>query len=528
MENTPRAPSCMARSAQLLAVVLVVVACAGMPWYYFINDYAYVEGTARKVQDAGVLVAQGLAWGLVGFLVIAAGYGLVGLFLTSAGGWTRWASPAARDAHLQIELARAQHQVLPGELSSISNTVTNNYYQRGEREKALAELPGASLADTNAPAALPGPLPHEDFQAGVSRIAQLVDRRHIAPASDQILVGYAGATPLYMRAQEWGLAIIAGQSGKGKSALAKLIIAQAALAGWTILVCDPVYHREERSLLRHYLAGLSGAIWKQAVAPEEIAHTVGLAMKIAHRRLDHGEKGSRVLLVVDEFASVAGRRPPVLDADAMEDLFLTATKAAAVGVHTLLIAHDLSGSWFGGQAARRGRDQATHRLICNMSSKAAEPILPGSEYAQQVAMLPVGQALYFDGFTPPTVVSFPRLTPEDVAWAAGTQAPRPYAPWQPRQVAPVADAEVIPAAAAPPARPVPPTVQLDLQAAELVLDCLRAARVEIDAEEIARRTGLPVGTTKNTLGRLRADRTITHRQQGRRYLYSVSAPVADS
>jgi ATP:corrinoid adenosyltransferase len=526
MENTPPGGGCWRGLPAILAVVLIIAACAGMPWYYFVTDYQYVEGTVRELQDSAVLAVQILVAGLAALVLVAAGAGAMGVL----GSFTRWASPRARDAATQIELARAQHQVLPDGLSSMTTTI-NHHYPRG-RELAALEAPGQqTVIDSGlAPPALPAPLPHEDesFRPSLSRIAQLVDRRDIAPGSDRILVGYAGQQPLHIRVAEWGLAVVAGQSGKGKSSLAQLIIAQAALAGWTIIVCDPVYQREERSLLKHYLGGMSGAIWKQAVTPEEIAHGVGLAMKIANRRLTMGETGPRVLLVVDEFSSVARRK--MLSAEQMEELFLTATKAAAVGVHTLLIAHDLSGSWFGGQSARRGRDQATHRLICNMATQAAASILPNQAYAQQVAVLPVGQALFFDGWNEPALLSFPRLTAEDVGWAAQGQPPKPYAPWLPvppatPRPAGLAPTEPIgraaPVTPLPPLRSAPPTTVLDPTATEAVLDVLSGEQGELDAESIARRAQLAEGTVRNALAKLRAEGYISHRRQGRQFVYSI-------
>lgn len=516
MEKTP-GRGCAVPTAAALGLVFV---CAGIPYIWFVRDYDYIEQTGHRIQDAGVLAAQALSWGLVGLLVILGGYALAGLIIASAGGWTRWASPAARAVYEAIELKRADHLELPNAIQTY--TVTHNYNQR---QAVPAELPPAPIVEGSlAPAALPPPQA-EAFETSSSRLEQLAQRGHIARSDGQILVGYAGQQPLYMRAAEWGLGIIVGQSGKGKSSLAGLIIAQAALAGWAIIVCDPVYHREERSLLKDFLAGLTGAIWKQAVTPEEIAAAVATAMSIANKRLTTGVNGARVLLVVDEFSTVAGRK--MLDSDQMEELFLTATKASAVGVHTLLIAHDLSGSWFGGQAARRGRDQATHRLICNMSPAAAAPILPNQAYAQQVGVLPVGQALFFDGWQEPSLASFPKLSPQDLAWAARGEAPKPYAPWTSRAMptAP-AEGEVIPAASAPSAKIAPPTENLSIKAADLILDTLEGSRLELDVKEIARRTRLGESTVSSALAELRAEGEVTHRRDGRRFVYSVSSGAA--
>jgi DNA-binding transcriptional ArsR family regulator len=523
MSESSAPPGGCARLAPPLAGILaLILICAGGPYYYFFNDYEYVQGTARQIQDAGVLATQAMVALLIVLIALAALYGLLYGALGLIGGYTRWASPAARHASMQIALKRADHLELPDGISTY--TVTHNY--RGER--APAELPAAAprtIEGEVVPTPLALPAPHEAFVQGPSRLQQLVGRGDIVVGSDRLLTGYdAARKPRYIKAAELGLGIIVGQSHKGKSSLAGLIIAQAALAGWHIIVCDPVYHREERSLLREFLAGLTGAIYRQAVREEEIAAAVGLAMNIAQRRLEGDPVSGRVLLVVDEFSSVTGRK--MLDADATENLFLTATKAAAVGVHTLVIAHDLSDNWFGGRAARRGRDQATHRLICNMTPTAAAPILPNQSYAQQVAMLPVGQALFFDGWDEPALVSFPKLEPADLAWAAHGRPPVAYAPWQPR-AAPAVAAPRAPAALTPteplpaPRPPAALTTALELSAAELILDALAAAREELSARALAARTGLEEGTVRNVLGRLRGEGTITHRRKGKEFLYSV-------
>ena len=495
------------------AVLFIVLAC-GMPWAYVLSDYAYVRGTVRQIQDAGVLATQALVYGLIAVIVLAAIAGMV----ANVGLYTRWASPKARKASTRVALARAQHQELPEGLHSYTVQAPR------QREPLPIELREPQVIDAEvAPPALPPP-PHETFAYGPSRIQQLVSRGDIVIGADQLLVGYdAQRQPRHMRAAELGLAVVAGQSGKGKSSLAGLIIAQAALAGWTILICDPVYHREERSLLKDFLAGMTGAIYRQAVRDTEIAQTIGLAMKIAQRRLAGEAMSSRVLLVVDEFSSVAGRK--MLDAEAMEDLFLTATKASAVGVHTLLIAHDLSGSWFGGQAARRGRDQATHRLICNMSPTAAAPILPSVADAQRVAVLPVGQALFFDGWQEPALISFPRLSPADLAWAAQGKPPIAYAPWEPK--APPAQIAPAPSPAPCAGRAAPATTLLDWPLSQRILDLLALHPAGLDKDTIADRLGEKATTIGPRLSELKANGMLDARRSGhgKGFVYTLVRPV---
>jgi len=228
----------------LLAVTLIVIACAGLPWIYFFRDYDYVQGTAREAQQLALFAGNAVAWLGIGLGI--AGLGVAGVLVV--GVWTRWASPQARAAATQIALARAQHIELPDGLNSLTIQPPR---ERSPLQVQMQEAPGTqTVLDAPRPTLLPPP--HEAFVYGVPRVRQLVERGDIVLGADRLLVGYVGQQPTHIRASEWGLAIVAGQSGKGQRRLAALIIAQAALADWAIIVCDPVYHREH-SLLKDYL-----------------------------------------------------------------------------------------------------------------------------------------------------------------------------------------------------------------------------------------------------------------------------------
>lgn len=528
MENTPRAPSGCAPSAGLIIVVGgLLLTCVGMPWVYFVRDYDYVQGTARRVQDAGALATEALAFGLVGLLVIAGLAGLVGV----VGLFTRWASPLARVAATQIAIARAQHMELPEGLSTYN--VTNNY--RGAREPLPVELhePAGQQTVIDAPPsvpALPGPVSvSERFTPGMSRLAQLVARGEVDLSGEQLLAGYdAEGAPAVLDIPAWALMLVAGQSGKGKSTLAGLIISQAALRGWEIFVCDPAYHRP-RSLLREYLAGMTGAIYRQAVTPAEIAHTIALVTRIARRRIDGEAWSQHVLLVVDDFSVLAGGG--ALD-EVIDELALVTLQCSAAGVHILLIAHDLTGDWFGGKIAKRLRGAGNIRAVFNMLPDAAAPILPSTKIARQVAVLPPGQALFFNGADAPALITVPWLRAEDLAHAAQGQPPRLYQPFTPRPLAPYTPPAPRPAEegaaemATPeppsPPRAAPPTQRLPEQPLrEQIVELLALAQGELDAETIASRLGAQLPTVKSRLSELIADELISFRRAGRRYQYAI-------
>jgi hypothetical protein len=494
-------PGC-APQAALLGVALFLG-----PWALILLsvaawDFDTIIQTARGLQ-VGLLTAVAIVLAL---LLGAGAVGVVGLY-------TRWASPRARQASTDVAIARSQWPELPEGLHSFTMPPPPR-----EREAGRLLEPPMQLIEAEPSLALPPPAEPAAFAYGRSRLQQLVERGHVARSGDSLLVGYdAALRPRYVEAPQWGLMIIAGQSARGKSSSAALIIAQAALMGWDLFICDPAYHRP-RSLLREYLVEMTGAIYRQAVEPDEIAHTVGLATKIAQRRIGGERWDRRVLLVVDDFSVAAGDGR--IDRTIFDALALSSLQASAAGVHTLLIAHDLVGSWFGGQIARRLRDAGTHRMIHNMSADAAQPILPNGEAARQVAILPVGQALYFDGAEAPALVAVPQMSADDLAYAAQGRPPQAYTKWQPRTPAQITPAALA-APSAPAARPVPPTERLDPTLDERILDLLAAAQSELDAEQIAERLGANVGTVKNRLGRMRGAQAITSRTVNRRFVYSL-------
>jgi hypothetical protein len=495
-----------APQAALLGVALLVG-----PWAIIIVsvaawDFDYIVRTARSLQLALVIGA----FAVVALLI---GAGTVGVI----GAYTRWASPKARKASTKIAIARAVHPELPEGLHSFTMPPASR------AEPARLIEPPPQIIEAEPPAlALPAPAaPSDAFVYGRSRLQQLVERGHVARSGDSLLVGYdAQLRPRYVEAPQWGLMVIGGQTQKGKSSAAALVIAQAALLGWDVFLCDPVRFRP-KSLAGEYLASVTGAIYRQAVRPAEIAHTIRLVAKIAQRRIGGERWDRRVLLAIDEFSVLVGNRQ--LPDDVLDTLALMVLQAAAVGVHVLIAGHDFNARLFGARFARPFRGASTHRLIFNMDTSAAELVLPSGEAARQVGILPPGQALYFDGAETPTLLSVPWLMSEDLAYAAQGRPPRAYVKWDPPQPAALIDAPAPQPAAlidAPAPRATPPTERLDPTLDDRIVDLLSASG-ELDAEQIAARLGANLGTTKNRLGALRGLGMLNHRRQDRRYVYSV-------
>lgn len=505
MEKTPglSIPGCAMPAAGVLALIL---ACAGMPYIYFFRDYDYIEGTARKIQDTAVLAAQVGVGALALIVVLGAVAGLV----STAGIWTRWASPAARAVYEKVALKQADHMELPEGLSTYN---VQNHYR--ERTPIPVEIAGGQpmIAEVT-PAALAAP----QAEASAGMLARLRAEGHLSPGGLYVGQGEEGGARIDMAT--CGFIAIGGRSRSGKTRTTQLIIAQAVLQGWDVALCDPFPNKADG--LMNLCKPMSGHFFKQAGTPEEIAKTIQLVDKIGRRRIDGERWDKPLLLVIEEFSNVVIRG--MLPSEILDLLPAMAMLYAAVGVHGVIIGHDFSRSMLGDRYGALLRRACTHRIAHRLAPDAAELLVPSS-YTGQVVELRPGRALYW-GEDSPQGVDVPLIADVDLALAARGVAPKPYAPWAPRTIAPTPPDQVVePATAAPSAKVVPQTTQLDLAADELILDVLRVARVELDADEIARRVALPVGTVRNRLAALRAEGDINHRKDGRRFVYSVLQPV---
>lgn len=488
MANTPRAAPERRNSPApwvLLGLALFLGPWAVLIVVILVRDLDFIVQTARALQYI-LIAAAALA-------IPAIGVGIVGLY-------HRWASPAARTDATTVSIARAAHPELPDGLSSF-------HYNLGRRD--LVEAPAAPPpilveAEPAAPA-LPVPAP------GRSMLLHLREQGHICRSGNSLLVGYAADQPQYLDARHCGLVIIGGQTRKGKTTTAELLLSQAVLMNWHVFACDPYLHKPDGLLARS--RPFSGRLARQSTTPEEIAETIRLVDKIGRRRLQGEPWREPVLLAIDEFSNLVIRRE--LPADVLDLLPAMAMAYAVAGVHILIVMHDASRSMIGEKYGATLRRAATHQIVHAMAPDAAEFLLPSSAAARQVATLPPGQALYW-GEDSPMKISIPWLRGEDLAYAAEGVAERPYAPRpRPRPLPPVPApaaaaasapqplAPTEPIAAAPPARPpVPPTVPLFSSVDEAIVEVLATEGGWHTADAIARAVGGNAGSLKNKLKKL--------------------------
>ncbi len=397
---------------------------------------------------------------------------------------TRATAAATLERHYAAELARAERSAFPA---------LSHYSVRGDAgSPALPPIEGEVVASPADPApALPA------FAAGTSRLAQLQAWGHLSGDPPRLFVGYAASAPQSIPLASAGFIAVAGQPRTGKTTTVSLLLAQAALAGWHIAICDPHGHQDE-GLLRRCRA-ISGSCIRQAIAPAEIIEAISLVDKIGRCRLAGDRADAPVLLVIDEFTKLALRRE--LPADTLATLVAMAVEHSKVKIHGLIIGQDWTGDLLGAQLGPPLRRAITHRVIHRIDPQNAEFLLPFPALARRAATLERGSALLW-GDDPPVTVGIPLLTEDDMRYAAQGRPLRPYAP-RPVQIA-----------AAPP----PPPPSLD----DRIVDLLARGGGLLDGNTIATQLGADILQVRNALTRLAQTGRVARHGQPRSYTYAVS------
>lgn len=393
---------------------------------------------------------------------------------------TRATAAASLHRHYDVELLRADRSAFPA---------LRSYAVRSEGGGAPAVAPQLIEGELARPAPPPAPGP---------TLPQLHARGLILPGA--LLAGEGPAGPLHIDMRACGFVAVGGQSRSGKSHTVALLVAQAALQGWHIALCDPFPHKPDGLL--GLCRPLSGALFRQAGAPEEIARTIQLVDRIGARRLA-GEPWDRpVLLVIEEFSNIVIRG--LLPAAALDLLPAMAMAYAAVGVHAVIIGHEFSRSLLGERYGATLRRACTHRITHRLAPDAAEFLLPSPAYARQVVELQPGRALLW-GEDSPQLISVPKVDARDLEFAALGRPQRPYAPWP----------AAAPAVAPPP--PPPPPQSLD----ERIVALLAAGGGPLDSNTIATQLGADLQQVRNALTRLAHGGRVSRHGLPRSYTYSA-------
>lgn len=286
------------------------------------------------------------------------------------------------------------------------------------------------------PELLPPPRPDQTM------IEALRERGHIDRSGHSLLLGYtAEQKPAYIEMAETGFIAIAGHPRKGKSVTAALLVGQAALMGWELVICDK--HGAKADGLLQRVAPLGDHISRAAIEPGDILKAIDYWHEIIANRLSQPQQEyRRLLLVIDEFTALILQEtlPPA----ALHKLISAAVEAPKVGAHGLIIGHQWSERLLGRWGANLRR-VITSRVVHRADPGDAAFLLP-SAYANKAMTLPIGSAIYFGGGDAPAELTIPFVGARDLEWVAA-RAPRLTAtqPTMPRVDGPLPGAIVYPA-----------------------------------------------------------------------------------
>lgn len=147
---------------------------------------------------------------------------------------------------------------------------------------------------------------------------------------------------------EWGQAgvyAVAGRSGSGKTSLVRFLLAQAAMVGIKLVVCDP-HASSEQSLAASCESLKAAFLCEPASSNEDILDTIHMVDEIGRKRIDGEDKSiAPILLVIDEFSSIMLNSENAKEISKL--LVNMANEYRKVGIQALLIGqswkHDMSG-----------------------------------------------------------------------------------------------------------------------------------------------------------------------------------------
>ena len=309
----------------------------------------------------------------------------------------------------QAQIARAVHQ--PGQQShSYAPHVTIT------QPKAA---PPAELPYVDAPPALEAERPALALLPGECTLAALQRTGIIARSGNSLHVGNAVADgqPIYLELSTWGALALGGKSRTGKTSRTVYYLAQAALNGWKLVVCDKHGGGGKQDALLAKVGILENSfLLPAAVNQVDINRRIQQVYTIGKRRLDNQDTSRfPVLLIVDEFTNLI-LNDWLTDAT-LDQLMSIANEHAGVNIHVLIIGHDWSASCVGKERGAAFRRITTHRIAHRLDAAGAQFLLP-SGMGKTAESLQLGQALFVDESGEPILVDAPLLHDEDLKFAA--------------------------------------------------------------------------------------------------------------
>ena len=214
-----------------------------------------------------------------------------------------------------------------------------------------------------------------------------------------------------------GALALGGKSRTGKTSRTVYYLAQAALNGWRLVVCDKHGGGGKQDALLSKAQLLENSfLLPAAVTQADINKRIQQVYTIGKRRLDNADTSRYpILIIVDEFTNLVING--WLEDKTLDQLMSIANEHAGVNVHALIIGHDWSASCLGKERGAAFRRITTHRIAHRLDAQGAQFLLP-SGMGKLAEGLTVGQALYVDETAEPILVDAPLLHDEDLRYAA--------------------------------------------------------------------------------------------------------------
>lgn len=375
---------------------------------------------------------------------IITNYGLVLLLLVGAGGilwyvrdaYMQRRTPLVRfDAERPMVSRRMVELSDPALIAAMVRAIELSGQAQIERARASANVPTSyaphisvsqprSLPLVEAPAQLVDTTAHTErpqlqLLPGECTLAALHRTGIIARSGNSLHVGNAVAdgTPIYLELARWGALALGGKSRTGKTSRVAYYLAQAALNGWRLVVCDKHGGGGKPDALLAKVGILeSSFLLPAAVSQGDINKRIQQVHLIGKRRLDNIDTSRYpILLIVDEFTNLVIN--DWLTDTTLDQLMSIANEHAGVNVHALIIGHDWGASCLGKERGAAFRRITTHRIAHRLDAQGAHFLLP-SGMGKMAESLVVGQAIFVDETGEPVLVDCPLLHDEDLRFAA--------------------------------------------------------------------------------------------------------------
>lgn len=375
--------SVMRRPGLALAVALAALILVGAVVGWLIWEFQQLPPDVAAVLRVAVFTLP---------LVLVSAAGVVALRIA----WRRYGWRESVHAHHVTALTRATVQRYPQALTSLS-------YSHHDSSKMLP----APVEETHAPPEIAPPQ--------IPKFSELLDQGTIGPNMARMVLGYESGQPVEGDWDDLYSAGIGGLPGNGKTYAAAFLLAQSALMGGRLIVCDP--NPGNKDSLSTLIAPLAPAMLC-SVASDEAAILDAIRLATTHlNKRKAGQAGIwNICLAIDEYlalrmGSISEQLPQLVQ--------VISSQGRKYGINAMLLAQ----RWDKAAAGEFRNTLASAYIFRCRRQEAAmltglnADILPGDTLA-----LGKGEAYLLDSHGSARRVCVPHLTPHDMARVGGMLA----------------------------------------------------------------------------------------------------------